>query len=419
MKAGIYQRYGKRFMDLLLALIAIILLLPVLIILAIVVRIFIGSPILFKQRRPGLKEKLFTIYKFRTMSEQKNAQGELLPDAERLNKIGKFLRATSLDELPELFNILRGNMSIVGPRPLLEQYLPLYNESQRRRHEVRPGLTGLAQIKGRNTVHWTDRFQLDLEYMEHISFLGDIKIMLFTVKKVLKREGIHSETAVTMEPFTGNQEEKNKEDTPKSQLLIIGAGGHGKVVADVAMKMKHWSHIAFLDDNTTLHSVMNIPVIGTTEEVSKYIDQYDIFVAIGNNKTRETLTATLENAGATIPTLIHPSAIIGEQVSIHVGTVIMAGTVMNCCTHIGRGCIINTGATIDHDNEIEDYVHVSPGVHTAGKVKVGTRTWLGIGSIVKNNVSIQKDCLIGAGAVVVKDIQEEGTYIGVPAKHIT
>ncbi|MGI5912940.1 MAG: sugar transferase [Syntrophomonadaceae bacterium] len=190
-------------MDFILSLLAIIVLSPVLMIIAILVRIKLGSPVLFIQKRPGLNEKIFTLYKFRTMTDERDENGELLPDSERLTKFGKFLRSTSLDELPELFNIIKGDMSIVGPRPLLIQYLPLYNQHQKRRHEVRPGLSGLAQISGRNAISWEDKFKLDVEYVDNISFFGDWKIIFLTLKKTFLREDINSETAATMEPFRG------------------------------------------------------------------------------------------------------------------------------------------------------------------------------------------------------------------------
>jgi undecaprenyl phosphate N,N'-diacetylbacillosamine 1-phosphate transferase len=203
-KGGIYKRFVKRPMDFILSLMAVVVLSPVLLIVAILVRVKLGSPVLFKQKRPGLNEKIFMMYKFRTMTDERNENGELLPDSVRLTKFGRFLRSTSLDELPELFNILRGDMSIIGPRPLLVQYLPLYSEHQKRRHEVRPGLSGLAQVSGRNAISWGDKFNLDVNYVDTISFVNDWKIIVFTIKKVLVREGINSEAAATMEPFKGN-----------------------------------------------------------------------------------------------------------------------------------------------------------------------------------------------------------------------
>ncbi|EPC8408089.1 sugar transferase [Bacillus cereus] len=210
-KVGIYGRFIKRPMDFILSLIAIIMLSPVFLIVAFLVKTRLGSPVLFKQERPGLNGTIFKMYKFRTMTDEKNENGELLPDSVRLTKFGKFLRSTSLDELPGLFNIFKGDMSIIGPRPLLVQYLPLYNEHQKRRHEVRPGLSGLAQVNGRNAISWEEKFHYDVEYVDNVSFTTDWKIILLTIKKVFIREGINSETAATMEYFEGSKVRENNE----------------------------------------------------------------------------------------------------------------------------------------------------------------------------------------------------------------
>lgn len=198
-----YRLFFKRLLDFILSLIAIIILFPVYIIVAILVKIKLGSPVLFTQDRPGSNEKIFKMYKFRTMTSETDNEGHLLPDEVRLTSFGKLLRSTSLDELPELFNILKGDMSIVGPRPLLVKYLPRYNEEQKHRHDVRPGLTGLAQVNGRNTITWEDKFKYDVEYTKNVTFINDVKIILETVLKVLQREGISSDTSVTMEEFRG------------------------------------------------------------------------------------------------------------------------------------------------------------------------------------------------------------------------
>lgn len=205
---GPYERFFKRPIDILCALAAIVVFSWLYILVAILVRIKLGSPVLFTQDRPGKDEKIFKLYKFRTMTDQRDEKGNLLPDDVRLTRFGKLLRATSLDELPEAFNILKGDMSVIGPRPLLVKYLPLYNEEQRRRHEVRPGLSGYAQVHGRNAVSWEARFEMDVAYVDHITFWGDVKIILDTVLKAfVKREGISSQTAATMEEFKGTNNE--------------------------------------------------------------------------------------------------------------------------------------------------------------------------------------------------------------------
>ena len=203
----LYRNYIKRFLDIVLSAGAIVVLSPVMAVTAILVWIKLGSPVIFKQKRPGKDERIFEMYKFRSMTDARDKNGELLPDEVRLTSFGKKLRASSLDELPELFNILKGDMSVVGPRPLLVQYLPLYNAQQKRRHEVRPGVTGYAQVHGRNAITWEEKFEKDVDYVDHISFWGDWKIILQTIRAVVKKEGIRSETSATMELFEGTEKE--------------------------------------------------------------------------------------------------------------------------------------------------------------------------------------------------------------------
>ena len=200
-----YKKRIKRCLDIVLSLCGIIVLSPVLLVQFILVRVKLGSPVLLKQERPGKGEKIFTLCKFRTMTDARDEKGELLPDEVRLTKFGRLLRATSLDELPELFNILKGDMSVIGPRPLLVRYLPRYNSFQRRRHEVRPGLTGLAQVNGRNALTWEEKFEYDVRYVDNLTFAMDVRIFFATVRAVLKHEGINSETSATMEEFMGSE----------------------------------------------------------------------------------------------------------------------------------------------------------------------------------------------------------------------
>ncbi|MDO5558728.1 MAG: sugar transferase [Oscillospiraceae bacterium] len=209
-KQGLYEKYIKRLIDIVCSLSAILVFCWLYAIIALLVKIKLGGPVLFRQPRPGKNEKIFNMYKFRTMTDERDEKGELLSDEIRLTRFGKWLRSTSLDELPEAFNILKGDMSIIGPRPLLVQYLPLYNESQKHRHDVRPGLSGWAQINGRNALSWEEKFRYDVEYTQKISFLFDCRIVYLTVYKVFKRDGISQAGEATMEVFTGSKTEDDE-----------------------------------------------------------------------------------------------------------------------------------------------------------------------------------------------------------------
>ena len=205
-RAGFYEKYIKRLLDIVLSGAALVILSPVLLITAVLVRIKLGSPVIFTQERPGKDEKVFKLHKFRSMTDARDENGNLLPDKDRLTGFGKKLRSLSIDELPELWDIFRGKMSIVGPRPLLVKYLPLYNDEQHRRHDVRPGLTGWAQVHGRNLTSWEERFEYDVEYVNNISFALDVKIIIMTIRCVLGREGINADGSATMEDFIGDAE---------------------------------------------------------------------------------------------------------------------------------------------------------------------------------------------------------------------
>jgi sugar O-acyltransferase (sialic acid O-acetyltransferase NeuD family) len=204
----------------------------------------------------------------------------------------------------------------------------------------------------------------------------------------------------------------------KDKLIIIGASGHGKVVADIAINIGKWKSIAFLDDDESIKTCMGLDVIGKTNDAFTFTAEADFFVAIGNNAAREKMQHNLMEVGLNVVSLIHPCAVMGTDVHVGSGSVVMAGVVINSSSRIGEGCILNTGATIDHDNIIEDYVHISPGVNLAGTVIIGKGSWIGVGSVVSNNLNICSGSKIGAGAVVVKDITEPGTYVGVPAKRV-
>lgn len=204
----------------------------------------------------------------------------------------------------------------------------------------------------------------------------------------------------------------------KDKLIIIGASGHGKVVAELAIKMNKWKKFAFLDDDESIKTCMGLEVIGKTADAVIYKDKADFFVALGNNAVRERIQEKLIEQGLDLIILIHPSAVVSADVEIGIGSVVMAGGVINSSTRIGKGCIINTNSSLDHDNVIDDYVHISPGVSLAGTVRVGRGSWIGIGSVVSNNVNICSGCKAGAGAVIVKDITAPGTYVGVPVRRV-
>lgn len=210
MKRSIYTLFFKRLFDIVISLFALVFLSPLYIAIAIAVRIRHGSPVIFCQERPGKNGKIFKMYKFRTMTDERDGDGNLLPDEKRLTSFGQKLRSTSLDELPEFINVLKGDMSLIGPRPLLVRYLPLYTDRQMKRHDVRPGITGLAQSSGRNLLSWEDRFEKDVEYVENVSFAMDIRIIFATVSGIIKKEGISSENSVTMEPFLGSNTVSSK-----------------------------------------------------------------------------------------------------------------------------------------------------------------------------------------------------------------
>lgn len=199
-----YKRYIKRLLDIILSLIAIIILFPIFLVIGVLVLLFLGQPAIFRQKRPGKDEKIFKLYKFRTMNNKKDENGNLLPNEKRITKFGNFLRKTSLDEIPEFLNIIKGDMSLIGPRPLHVDYLEHYNDSQRHRHDVRPGLTGLAQVNGRNSISWTKKFEYDVYYVENVTFFLDVKIILLTVKQVLFKENIYSKSGEFVERFTGD-----------------------------------------------------------------------------------------------------------------------------------------------------------------------------------------------------------------------
>ncbi len=416
-----YQRYGKRLLDLTLTIPALILLAPLLLVVALLVRLKLGAPILFRQQRPGWHGQPFTMYKFRTMLDARDADGRPLSDAERLRSdaerltpFGKWLRSTSLDELPELFNVLRGEMSLVGPRPLLMHYLERYTPEQMRRHAVRPGISGWAQVNGRNALTWEDKFALDVWYADHVSLGLDIRIMCMTIWKIVRREGIAQAGQATMAEFQG---------TPATmqRVVIIGAGGHAQVVADSLLRMRDAGTpvvpIGYLDDNPTLRGTtrLGLPVLGNLDDLAQ-IAHDAVIVAIGNNHVRRCIFEQLQQQGETFAVARHPAAVIAPDVCIGPGTMICAGVVVNPGSVIGANVILNTGCTVDHHNQIQDHVHIAPGAHLGGDVQVGFETLIGIGATVMPQCRVGAGSVVGAAALVRTHVPERVVMVGVPAR---
>jgi sugar O-acyltransferase (sialic acid O-acetyltransferase NeuD family) len=407
------NRVLKRLIDAVCALVGLVLVAPVLILVAFAIRVTMGPPVLFRQVRPGKHCRLFTLFKFRTMRGATCPDGGSLLDQERLTPMGAFLRRTSIDELPQLWNVLIGDLSLVGPRPLLVEYLDRYTPQQARRHEVRPGITGWAQVNGRNALSWEDKFALDVWYVDNWNLWLDGKILWMTLIKVLKREGIQAPNHATMPPFTGKPEStmSSSENTP---VVVFGAGGHAKVVVSTLQQSGCHVEKIYDDDPATMgRTVSDVNVAGPTSEATSNLPTV---IAIGDNAARERL-ASQQSARQWV-TAIHPSAQVHPSARIGSGTVILAGAVIQADAIIGAHAIINTGATVDHDCVVEDFAHIGPGAHLAGGVRIGRGAFLGVGSAVVPGVRIGEWSTVGAGGVATSDLADHIIAVGVPAKPI-
>lgn len=406
----------KRLIDMIISISALIILSPIMLILIILIYFKLGYPVFFVQERIGKDNKVFKMIKFRTMRDIKNKKGELLSDAERLTSFGKLIRSLSLDELPELINIIKGDMSIVGPRPLLVEYLPLYNEREIKRHNVLPGLTGWAQVNGRNLLSWNERFEHDVWYVENWSLLLDIKIFFKTILKVFKREGINQEGSVTMEKFTGS-------DKKLKDIVIIGAGGFGREVAwlieEINEKEPQWNIIGFIDDDRNKKGeILNgYKILGDLTTLENRTNLY-FTCAIGNSKIKAILAEKSESLGLKPATLIHPNVGMGNYNDIGIGNIICAGNIITVNIKTGKYVTINLSCTIGHDVVIKDYVTVYPSVSISGNCNIGDKVEIGTRSAIIQGLSIGRGAILGAGAVVVKNIPEYCTAVGAPAKPI-
>ena len=414
-RARFYRRIGKRAFDLALAVPLAIVLLPLFGGIALAVRLRLGSPVLFRQQRPGKDGRLFVLSKFRTMTSTRDEQGQLLPDDRRLTRLGRFLRSTSLDELPEIWNVIRGEMSLVGPRPLLPQYLDRYSTEQNRRHEVLPGITGWAQVNGRNAVDWDRRLQLDVWYVDHSSLLLDLRILLQTVRQVALRSGISAPGHATSPEFQGSpgplQIAGHRLD-PQG-VIVLGAGGHARVVI-AALQESGDEVTAVFDDDPALAGteILGVPVVGPVS-LTANLTEVRAVIAIGSNTVRQELARRFPLNWTTI---VHPRAWVHSSVSPGRGSVVFAGAIVQPGAHIGDHVIINTAATVDHDCRIGDFAHLAPGTHLAGDVTVEHGAFLGTASAAIPSVRIGAGTTVGAGAVVVRDLPAGITAVGCPAR---
>ena len=341
------------------------------------------------------KVKYSKVIKFKTMTDERDTDGNFLPDENRLTKVGKFVRSTSIDELPQLFNVLKGDMALIGPRPLLVQYLPLYSKEQARRHEVRPGITGWAQCNGRNAISWTRKFELDVWYVDHCSFLLDLRILFITLKKVFVREGISQDG-------TGDDGGFLQEIIKSRYVFVWRKWSQAKVIIDILCAQGSQVE-GLIDDNSEIRELHGYPVFHGRS------DLFPLIISIGDNRIRRMISQHMQGV---FGRAIHPSAIVSPSATIGEGTVIMQGAIVQADAQIGKHCIINTGASIDHESVIADYVHISPHSTLCGNVYVGEGSWIGAGSIVIPGLRIGRWCVIGAGSVVTKDIPDGVLAVG-------
>ena len=402
----------KRLFDITTATTALVALSPVYVITAYKVKKNLGSPVLFRQTRPGLGGKPFEMIKFRTMKDGIDSAGNPLPDSKRLTDFGKMLRSTSLDELPGLWNVVKGDMSLVGPRPLLMEYLPLYNEEQKRRHNVRPGITGYAQVNGRNAIGWDKKFALDTWYVDNQSLWLDVKILLKTVKKVLIRDGISADGEATMSAFSGN-----------GNLYLLGAGGLAREIYSYLSGSNfiydNSKLVGFLNDGSSALDGFNLShkIIGNLRSTDlKSTDR--LIVAVADPALKEQIFDFYNKNNGTIISYKHPSAIIGHDTDIGAGTVFAPYSIAATNVKIGRCCTVNAFSSIGHDAVLGDFCTLSGHCDVTGNVKLGDKVFMGSHASVIPRVQVGNNAVIGAGSLVIRRVKENTTMFGNPAKKI-
>jgi sugar O-acyltransferase (sialic acid O-acetyltransferase NeuD family) len=416
----------KRFFDLSAAICALVILSPVLLLIALLVRLSLGSPILFRQDRPGFKGNLFTCIKFRTMTDARDEFGELLPDAQRLTPLGRFLRNTSIDELPGLINVVRGEMSLVGPRPLLPQYITRYTSAQMRRHDVKPGITGWVQINGRNALDWNQKFALDNWYVDHRSFWLDLRILAATVWQVFKRDGIAQPGHATMPEFLGTNPRCKKAVTQPTRIIVVGAGGAAReIVSALDSINKIEQRFEFLgyvvsDLSRLQPRDSREQVLGDFSWLQANRNSFDaLAIGVGFPASRLRLAAELRHflPGVEWPSIIHPTAIIDlDSARIAEGCFIGAGVTATVNITLEAFVLCNFGCTLGHEARIGAGSVVNPGANISGGVVISTGVLVGTGSQILQYLHIGAGATVGAGAVVTRDVAEGVTVLGVPAR---
>ena len=416
----------KRFFDLSAAICALVILSPVLLLIALLVRLSLGSPILFRQDRPGFKGNLFTCIKFRTMTDARDEFGELLPDAQRLTPLGRFLRNTSIDELPGLINVVRGEMSLVGPRPLLPQYITRYTSAQMRRHDVKPGITGWVQINGRNALDWNQKFALDNWYVDHRSFWLDLRILAATVWQVFKRDGIAQPGHATMPEFLGTNPRCKKAVTQPTRIIVVGAGGAAReIVSALDSINKIEQRFEFLgyvvsDLSRLQPRDSRDQVLGDFSWLQANRNSFDaLAIGVGFPASRLRLAAEIRHFLPEVewPSIIHPTAIIDlDSARIAEGCFIGAGVTATVNITLEAFVLCNFGCTLGHEARIGAGSVVNPGANISGGVVISTGVLVGTGSQILQYLHIGAGATVGAGAVVTRDVAEGVTVLGVPAR---